>query len=365
MSRKRVIFAVALVIVSGLALVGAYELAVAAAHRTQTALHPGASLTFLQQVDLGTLEEGKEVEASFAIKNQSSGPVRLSGFTTDCGCMGLFRQAPSGPAPLGPTLLSAGEELVVSARFAAPVGAPADGNGGFTHRVTFTSDPPAPEPRPSVLLTGTVQVPMSTVPDGVNFGLLRPHQAAEKVVHLVDRRQPSGRTPFTLVSDNDSATVESVEQVKPPEELARAAADGQVYRVKLKVQAGGEGDVSGRVLVRCGDEKTPIHTIPFAASVRSAVRLVPSSLVFPRPGIADAFSAPVRLRSDSPCEFAPGPAPKGFQLEQDGKSLVVRCDPAESGPGKHTLAINAKAADGATHRLTLKVFVAAPPPDQP
>ena len=57
--------------------------------------------------------------------------------------------------------------------------------------------------------------------------------------------------------------------------------------------------------------------------------------------------------------------PEGFQLEQAGKSLVVRCDPEVSGPGKHTLAIGAKAADGETHRLTLTVFVAPQPPGQP
>jgi hypothetical protein len=360
MSRKRMILAVGFGVVSGLALVGAYELAVAAGHWGRNALPPGASLTFPQKVDLGALEGGKEVKASFTIKNQSSGPVRLSDFAADCGCIGLFRQAPSGPTPLESALLNGGEELVVSARFAAPAG----GNGVIDHRVTFTADPPAPEP-PSVLLTGTVQLRMFTVPDIVSWGRLRPNQAAEQVVHLVDRRQPSERTPVTLVSDHHSVNVESVEEVKPTEELARVAADGQVFRVKLKVQARGEEDVSGRVLVRCGDEKRPIHSIPFSATVGPAVRLIPSAVVFPRPGIADAFSARVRLNSDSPCEFTPGPTPEGFQLEPAGKFLVVRCDPDVIGQGKHTLAVEAKAADGATHRLTLTVFMAAQPPGQP
>ena len=57
---------------------------------------------------------------SFTIKNQSSDPVQLSDFAANCNCMGLFRQAPSGLAPLESALLEAGEELVVSARFAAP-----------------------------------------------------------------------------------------------------------------------------------------------------------------------------------------------------------------------------------------------------
>jgi hypothetical protein len=356
MSRKWVISAAASVVVSGLALAGAYELALVAAPWARNALPPGGSLTFPKRVDLGTLEGGKQVEASFTIQNQSSGPVRLSDFAADCGCMGLFRQEASGPAPLESALLNAGEELVVSARFAAPDG----GDRPFGHRVTFTADPPAPEP-PSVLLTGTVRFRMGNVPENVSWVGLRPHQAAEQVVHLVDRRQASERTPFTLASDHDAVTVESVEEVKPTEELSRVAADGQVYRVKLKVRVGDEGDVSGSILVRSGDEKTPIHSIPFSAGVRSAVRLVPATVVFPRPG-GDPYSARVRLKSDSPWKLAPGADPEGFRLEQDGNFLLVSCDPAAlPGPGKHTLSVGARAADGTTRRLTLTAFVAAQP----
>src|SRR5205085_2420698 len=148
-------------------------------------------------------------------------------------------------------------------------------------------------------------------------------------------------------------------------ERSRIATAGQVYRVKLEVQAGAEEEVSGNVLVRCGDEQKPIHSIPFSAAVEPAVRLESSSVVLPRPGVADAFSTRVQLISDSPCEFAPGPAPKGFELEPAGKFLMVRCDPAVAGSGKHTLALDARAADGATHRLTLTVFVAVQTAGQP
>jgi hypothetical protein len=346
MRRKWVISAGALVVVSGLALV--------AAHWVRSTPPPDGSLTFPEQVDLGTVEPDKALEASFTIKNQSPGPVRLSDFAGDCRCMGLFRPGPSGPESLEPVLLNPGQELAVGARFEAPGGAKRE----FAHRVTFTADPPPPQPS-SVLLTGTVQVRMYAEPGIVSWGTLRPHQAAEQVVRLVDRRKPPERTPFALVSDHGSVTVESVEQVEPTEVRSQAAGDGQVYRVKLKVQAGGRGEVSGNVHVRCGDEKTTIHSIPFYASIVPAVRLVPPTLVLPRPGNPDPFSGRVLLRSDSPCQLTLGPSPKGFLMELDGKFLVVRCDPdALPGPGMHKLAIEAKAADGATHRLDLTVVIA-------
>jgi hypothetical protein len=355
MRRKWVNLAGALVVVSGFAFI--------AVHWVGNALLPRrGSLTFPEQVDLGAVEQGKELEASFTIKNQSAGPVLLSDFAGNCSCMGLFQPAPSGPEPLGSVLLNAGQELVVGARFAAP-GA---GTRVFAHRVTFTADPPPPQP-PSVLLTGTVQIRMYAEPSSVSWGPLRPHQAAEQVVRLVDLRKPPERTPFALVSDHGSVKVESVEEVEGTEqELSPGAVDGQVYRVKLKVQAGAEGEVSGSVHVRCGDEKTTIHSIRFYASVVPAVRLVPPTLVFPRPGSADPFSGRVLLRSNSPCQLVLGPAPKGFRLEQAGKFLVVRCDPdALPGPGKHTLTVHAKAADGATHRLTLTVVIAHSRPADP
>jgi hypothetical protein len=359
MRRKLVSWTVA-VVVWGLAFAAAYGLAVVAAQWVRSAFPSHDSLTFPTAVDLGKVERGKALEASFTIKNQSSRPVRLSGFAGDCNCIGLFRQAPSGPVPLGSVLLNADEELAVSARFAAPGG----GDPGFAHRVTFAADPPTAQPL-SVLLTGTVQLDMYAAPSSVRWEHLRPTQAAEQVVRLVDLRQPSERRPFTLASDHDSVTVESVEEVERTEELSRVAVDCRVYDVKLKVQAG-ESDVRGSVLVRCGDEKTTIHSIPFYAAVVPAVRLVPSSVVLPRPGNADPFSAEVRLSSDAPCEFALEPAPKDFRLEPDGNSLVVRCDPAAMPePGKHVLAVHAKAADGATHRLTLTVFIAAQRPCEP
>jgi len=147
MRRKWVSSAVALVVVSGFALGGAYL----ARH-----LRPReGSLTFPEQVDLGTIERGKVLEVSFPIKNQSSHPVRLSDFLGDCSCMGLFQAAPSGPEPLESVLLNAGEEVAVGARFAAPEGRDAV----FAHRVTFRAYPPAPQ-QTSVLITGTVDVPM-------------------------------------------------------------------------------------------------------------------------------------------------------------------------------------------------------------
>jgi hypothetical protein len=312
-------------------------------------------------VDLGTVERGKVLKASFTIKNQSSRPVLLSDFAADCGCIDLCRQEPSGPAPLESVLLNPGEELAVSARFEPP----GHGDPVFSHRVTFTADPPAAG-APAVLLTGKVQLGTYAEPEAVSWGRLRPYQTAERVVRLVDLRPPPERTPFTLVSDRDCVTVESVEEVARPEELSRADLDCQVYRVKLKLQAGGEGEVRGSVLVRGNDGQTTIHSIPFHAAVLPAVRLVPSSVVFPRRGKEDPFSARVFLSSDSPCEFDLRPAPEGFRLEPAGNFLVVRCDPtALPRPGEHTLAVHATAADGETHRLTLTVLIGAPPPGQP
>jgi Protein of unknown function (DUF1573) len=360
MRRKLVSWTVA-VVVWGIAFVAAYELALVAAQWVSSAFPPREPLAFPKQVDLGKVERGKELEASFTIKNQSSSPIWLSNFAGDCGCIGLFWQAPSGPAPLGAVLLNADEELAVSARFKAPGG----DDSVFGHRVTFVADPPAPQPL-SVLLTGTVQLDMYAAPSSVKWEHLRPNQGAEQVVRLVDLRQPSERRPFTLVSDHDSVTVEFVEEVERTEELSRLAVDCRVYQVKLRVQAGDKPEVSGSVLVRCGDEKKTIHSIPFYAVVVPAVRLVPSSVVLPRKGNADQFSAQVRLSSDSPCEFALGPAPKEFQLELDGNFLMVRCDPdALPDPGKHVLTVQAKAADGATHQLNLTVFIGTPRPGEP
>ena len=354
MRRKWVSYAGALVIVLGFAFVGAYL--------ARMALLPRRSLTFPEQVDLGTVEPDEVLKASFTIKNQSSGPVRLSDFSADCECMGLFQVTPSGSARLEPVLLNAGQELAVSASFAAPGG----GKRAFAHRVTFTADPPPPQPS-SVLLTGTVQLRMYAEPSTVSWEPLRPHQTAAQVVRLVDFRKPPERTPFTLVSDHDSVTVESVEKVEGTEELSGNAGDGQVYRVKLKVQAGGEGEVSGSVLVLSGDEKTKIHSIPFYASVGPPIRLKPATVVFPRPGSADPFSARILLIYDSPCQVDLGPAPEGFRLEKDGSLfLVVGCDPeALPEPGKHTLVVHAKAADGTTHRLTLTVVIANILADKP
>jgi hypothetical protein len=352
MRRKWVISAVVLVAVSGVALV--------AAAWVRDALRPHGSLTFPEQVDLGAIEPGNTVEASFTIQNQSSQYVRLADFASDCGCLGLFRQAPAGPAPLEPVLLSPGQELAVGARYKAPGG----GNRAFAHRVTFTADPPAPQPT-SVLLTGTVQLPMYAEPGIVSWGTLRPHQTAEQVLRLVDLRKPAERTPFTLVSDRDSVTVESVEEARRTEDLPRAAEDGRVYCVKLKLQAGGQGEVSGRVHVRCGDEETAIHAIPFYASVVPAVRLVPPTLVLPRAGEEDPFSGRMLIRSDemrsdeSPGQLTLGPAPKGFLMELDGRFLVVRCDrDAPPEPGMHKLAVDVKTADGTTHQLSLMVVIA-------
>jgi hypothetical protein len=324
------------------------------AHWVPKALSLRGSLTFPEQLDLGTVEPGEVLDVSFTIKNQSSQPVHLSDFAGDCGCMGLLLATSSGPAPLEAFLLNAGQELAVTARIATP----ADGKHVFAHRVKFTAEPPPPQPT-SVLLTGTIQMPMYAEPSSVSWGPLRPHQAAEQVVRLVDLRKPPERTPFVLVSDHDSVLVESVEEVERLEDRSQIDGDGKVYRVKLKVKVGGEGEMSGRVLVQCGDEKTTIHSIPFYGAVVPAVRLVPSTLVFPVPGKADRFSARVQLSSDFPCEFAPGPTPKGFRLEQTGKFLEVRCDPAAPPkPGKHTLEVHAKAADGAAHQLTLTVVIA-------
>src|SRR5205807_2367998 len=107
----------ALVGVSGLALVAAPW---ARNAPPPNALPPRGSLTFPERVDLGTVERGKVLKASFTIKNQSSRPVLLSDFVADCGCMDLCRQEPSGPAPLDSVLLNAGEELTVSARLEPP-----------------------------------------------------------------------------------------------------------------------------------------------------------------------------------------------------------------------------------------------------
>ena len=347
MRRKWLIATLTLVVVSGFVL--------GAVHWIRSAFLPRAgSLTFPEQVDLGPVEPGNVVEASFTIKNQSSSPVRLSDFAADCGCMGLFQTGPSGPEPLESVLLNAGQELAVGARFEAP----GRSKRAFAHRVTFTADPPPPQP-PSVLLTAKVEARMYTEPGLVSWGTLRPHQTAEQVIRLVDLRKPSERTPFTLVSDRDAVTVESVEDVERTEDLSRAGVDGQVYRVRLKVHAGEQGEVSGRVHVQCGDEKTTIHSIPVYASVVPAVRLVPPTLVLPRPGGKDPFSGRVLLRSDSPGQLTLGPAPKGFLMELDGRFLVVRCDlDALPEPGMHKLAVDAKMVDGATHRLTLTVVIA-------
>src|SRR5439155_10786304 len=133
--------------------------------------------------------------------------------------------APSGPLPLGSVLLNAGQELAVGARFAAPDG----GEPGFAHRVTFTADPPAPQPT-SVLLTATVQIRMYAEPSSVSWSALRPHQAAAQVVRLVDLRKPPERTPFALVSDHGSVKVESVEEVEGTQQELSVAVDGRVYR---------------------------------------------------------------------------------------------------------------------------------------
>src|SRR5207244_108136 len=123
----------------------------------------------------------------------------------------------------------------------------------------------APQP-PSVLLTGLVQLGMYAEPEAVSWGRLRPYQAAERVIRLVDLRQPAERTPFALVSDHGGVTVESVEEVARPVELSRVALDCQVYSVKLKFQAGGEAEVRGSVLVRGKAGQTTIHSIPFHAA---------------------------------------------------------------------------------------------------
>lgn len=337
-------FAAALIVAG--AIVSAHFLRSASGRRQPDLFAP-------ETVDLGIVEPGSQLEASFPVRNQSGRPVLLTHFTPSCGCMTLFRRIASGTVPLESATLQPDEELTVIVRF-RPFGVR---ERKFAHPVAFQSDLPGYEVK-SVLLTGALDLPLYPMPDSINWGVLRPEQAQTFTLQLYDLRQPQDQVPFKVRSDHSAVTVTEVVGPEAPGDFGGWPPGSRLYRINLRATAHEAGETWGVVQVHVSPNKI-LCQIPFYLNVRPLVRVIPSSVVLPRPGAPEPFLARVVCHSEAPCRFLIDSVPEGLQAEMNGSDVTIRCNANALPPeGTHAVLLTGITEDGQRHRLPIKVTIA-------
>jgi hypothetical protein len=308
------------------------------------------SLAVADRLDLGEVARDEVFEASFSIQNRSSRPALLSDFSTSCGCLGLYQRTNGELKPMRETVLSGGEELQAIVRL-HPGRVPR-----FAHQISFRTDVPGQE-IVSVVITGSVNLGFYAMPESINWSQLRPGEEAHALMHLVDCRAHSKRIPFIVRSTHPAVAVEECVQASREEFNVALPDDCELYRIKVKVKAPEDGQIQGELRVQTGSAEADVRT-PFFATVHPIVYAQPSTVLLPRRGSQEPYTARVHCRADLPCVFSVDKVPSGIQAEMNNSVLRISCQPDSLPPdGTHFLLLSAQNDEGQVFKLMVKVKV--------
>jgi len=309
-----------------------------------------------QVVDIGTVDENVRIEVSVPLTNGSDQPVRVYGFKSTCGCMGVYVASTSGELELASSHLVPPKSILeVSVRLVPTAGE----DRLFVQQISFAVEGP-PFSEATILLSGKVNLGVATYPSGLAFGEMKPGETAERDLFVVDARHAGQRTPLTMSSSDPAATVASFDPVPRPDHLADLPESLNYYRCLVLYKAADDaGPITGEVKIN-GPGDVVLRRSQITGCVNPDIYLVPCPLVLTGAS-KEPWTGRAMLRSRSGAATVEVlSSSHGLRSTVQAGILEVRFDPASTASdGKGTVVVVATLPNGQSHRLTLPVHISS------
>jgi hypothetical protein len=235
-------------------------------------------IEFLDKIDLGELEQGVQKETTFEITNNSTKPLKLSGFKTGCGCFSFGIKTPEG--------LYTPEELSIPPNqtqtfFVAYLAIQQLGKEEFNQFITFNTDDDS-QPLVSMAVVARVHAGLYATPSQLLLGKLSAGQKHGGKFMIRDARPALSRQPFKIVSDISFLQIDKVTRTTTSKSGTSQNETSESFIVEYSVTAPNRTeDLLGEISVKTSKD-ADIFRIPVSGISNSPIAVSPSNLLLPR-----------------------------------------------------------------------------------
>ncbi len=240
-----------------------------------------AALECPREIDLGTVEMHRSVEAVLPVTNTGGQPLTISDITTSCGCLGArLLPARTDLKPPATVTIPPGERVEI----AFPLTVTGVHGAKAAHTIRFQTDAPD-APAVEVRLTFTPKARCFSDPATVALGTITAGDAPSTTISLftTDERDVP-RVKAVVSSAPDRVKVTFVPEPPGAAVRAEAAPDSRRFgRVRVELAPTKADDaIAAQVEVFVEGQAEPALAVPVSARVARPAELLPAVLHLPR-----------------------------------------------------------------------------------